>query len=340
MHGWQCEAFTGVSGLRWAEMPTPQPGPLEVRVAVAAASLNFPDLLTVEGKYQARPDLPFVAGLEFAGVVEACGAGVDSVGVGERVMTVTTHGGFATQACVPAAALKKVPAGMPLTDAAAFLMVYGTSHHALLDRAALRPGETVLVLGAAGGVGTAAVQIGKAAGARVIAAVSTEEKAALCRRIGADEAFNYTTVSIRDAVKSFTGGRGPDVIYDPVGGACTEPAFRSIAWRGRYLMIGFAGGPIPSLPLNLPLLKGASVVGVFWGDFDRREPAASQRAVAELSQWYAAGRIKPVIDCELPMARLPEAFDRMASRAALGKIVLVNNGDARAAVRTLSSEGT
>ncbi len=324
MHAWQCDEPSGVTGLRWVEMATPAPGPGEARVAIRAASLNFPDLLVVQGKYQIKPTLPFVPGAEFAGVVEALGAGVTHLAVGQAVMSVAVTGGFATHACAQAGRLVPAPAGMPFEEAAAFLMTYGTSHHALVDRAALRPGETVLVLGAAGGVGTAAVQIAKAAGARVIAAVSSDEKLALCRSLGADEAINYSTANLRDALKVLTGGRGPDVIYDPVGGDLTEPAFRSIAWRGRYLVVGFAQGDIPSLPLNLPLLKGASIVGVFWGEFVRREPQAFARSLAELGGWYGAGRIKPVLDRILPMSELADAFARMATRRALGKLVLVN----------------
>ena len=203
-------------------------------------------------------------------------------------------------------------------------MTYATSHHALVDRAALRPGETVLVLGAAGGVGTAAIQVAKAAGARVIAAASSDEKCALCESIGADVSINYRSEDLRAALKSHTAGKGPDVVYDPVGGELAEPAFRSIAWRGRYLVIGFAAGPIPALPWNLALLKGASVVGVFWGDFARREPQANGAAMAELLQWYAQGKIKPVIDRSTPMAELPGAFAHMQSRAVMGKLVLVN----------------
>jgi NADPH:quinone reductase len=326
VHGWICDEPAGVNHLKWCEVPTPEPAAGEVRVAVRAASLNFPDLLIVQGKYQMKPTPPFVPGVEFAGVAEALGSGVGGIAVGAHVFTVGIQGGFATHACVPARQLRICPPTMPFEDAASFLMAYGTSHHALLDRAMLRPGETVLVLGAAGGVGSAAVQIAKAAGARVIAAASSEEKLALCRRIGADETINYSTANLRDALKTMTGGRGPDVIYDPVGGELAESAFRSIAWRGRYLVIGFADGKIPSLPLNLPLLKGASLVGVFWGDFERREPEASARALADLLEWYREGRIKPVIDRVLPMERLPEAFARMASRQALGKLVLTVPG--------------
>jgi NADPH2:quinone reductase len=217
-----------------------------------------------------------------------------------------------------------LPADFPQVDAAAFIMIYATSHHALVDRARLQPGETVLILGAAGGVGTAAIQIARTLGARVIAAASSDAKCALCRATGADATINYSTENLREAIKAATHGKGPDVIYDPVGGDLAELAFRSIAWRGRYLVVGFASGPIPALPLNLPLLKGASVVGVFWGDFARRERQANAQMMAELAQWYGQGRIKPVIDRTLPMAELKAGYARMASRAVMGKLVMVN----------------
>jgi NADPH2:quinone reductase len=217
-----------------------------------------------------------------------------------------------------------LPAGFPMVDAAAFIMIYATSHHALVDRAQLKAGETVLVLGAAGGVGTSAIQIAKACGARVIAAASTDEKCALCTSIGADATINYSTGNLRDAVKTLTAGKGPDVIYDPVGGDYSEQAFRSIGWRGRHLVVGFAAGPIPSLPLNLALLKGASIVGVFWGDFAKREPKANAAMMAELAQWYGQGKIKPVIDSTMPMAELKAAFAHMGSRGVKGKLVMVN----------------
>jgi len=305
-------------------MATPQPQAGEVLLAIHAASLNFPDLLIVQNKYQMKPALPFVPGAEFAGEVLALGHGVTQLQVGQRVACLGGTGGFATHAVVPAALCTALPPDFPLIDAAALIMTYATSHHALVDRAALRPGETVLVLGAAGGVGTAAIQIAKAAGARVIAAASSDEKCALCESIGADVSINYRSDDLRAAIKLHTAGKGPDVVYDPVGGESAEPAFRSIAWRGRYLVIGFAAGPIPALPWNLALLKGASVVGVFWGDFAKREPQGNAAAMAELLQWYAQGKIKPVIDRSMPMAELPGAFARMASRAVMGKLVLVN----------------
>jgi NADPH2:quinone reductase len=233
-------------------------------------------------------------------------------------------GGFGTHAIVNASRVLPLPPGFALEDAAAFAFTYGTSHHALVDRAQLKAGETVLVLGAAGGVGTAALQIAKAVGARVIAAASTDDKCALCRELGADATINYSTQNLREALKELTQGKGPDVVYDPVGGDLAEPAFRSIAWRGRYLVIGFAGGGIPALPWNLALLKGASVVGVFWGDFVQREPKASAAALGQLAQWYAQGLIKPVIDQRLPMSELKAAYTRMGSRQVRGKLLLVN----------------
>jgi NADPH2:quinone reductase len=328
MHAWLCENPVGVEALQWKELPTPRPGAGEVLVEIKAASLNFPDLLIVQNKYQHKPQLPFVPGSEYAGVVAAVGAGVTQLQVGQPVACLSGTGGFGTHTIAPAHLCLPLPAGFPFVDAAAFIMTYSTSHHALLDRAQLRAGETVLVLGAAGGVGTAAIQIAKAAGARVIAAASSEEKCALCRAIGADATIDYSVHpapgAFREALKAATGGKGPEVVYDPVGGDFAEPAFRSIAWRGRYLVIGFAAGPIPSLPLNLPLLKGASIVGVFWGEFARREPQANAAMLQALAQWYGEGRIKPVIDRTMPMAELPAAFAHMGSRAVRGKLVLVN----------------
>lgn len=324
MHAWLCDNPVGVDALRWTELPTPQPGPGEVRLRIEAASLNFPDLLIVQNKYQIKPPLPFVPGAEYAGVVEAVGEGVQHLQVGQRAACLSGTGGFGTHTLAPAKLCMPLPEGFASVDGAAFIMTYATSHHALIDRAQLRAGETVLVLGAAGGVGTAAIQIAKAAGARVIAAASTDDKCALCQRLGADATLNYSCENLRESLKTLTEGQGPDVVYDPVGGDLTEPAFRAIAWRGRYLVIGFAGGPIPSLPLNLPLLKGASVVGVFWGDFAKREPQANAAMMGQLAQWYAQGKVKPVIDSTLPMAELHQAYARMGSRAVMGKLVLVN----------------
>ncbi len=324
MKAWLCETLGGPESLVWKEVPTPQPKAGEVLIGIRAASLNFPDILVVQGKYQFKPALPFVPGSEYAGVVEAVGEGVTNLKVGDHVAGMGSTGGFATHACGNAWQVLPLPKTFDLEDAAAFGLTYGTTHHALVDRAQLKAGETVLVLGAAGGVGTTAIQVAKVMGAKVIAAASTDEKCARCLEMGADHAINYTTANIRDALKELTGGKGPDVVYDPVGGDLAEPVFRSIAWRGRYLVIGFAQGAIPALPWNLALLKGASVVGVFWGDFVRREPKASAKAFAELADWYAQGKIKPVIDQRIPMLELPRAFARMATRQVIGKLVMFN----------------
>ena len=306
------------------DVPTPAPGFGQVRIAIRAASLNFPDLLIVEGKYQFKPALPFVPGSEFSGTIDALGEGVSHLILGQPVAVIAGTGGFATHACVDASRVLPLPAGFAVEDGAAFAFTYGTSHHALIDRASLKAGETVLVLGAAGGVGTAALQIAKAAGAKVIAAASSDEKCALCKELGADATLNYSTQNVRETLKALTGGKGPDVVYDPVCGELAEPIFRSIAWRGRYLVVGFAMGGIPALPWNLALLKGASIVGVFWGDFVKREPQASAAGIQQLALWYAQGKIKPVIDQRLPMAELPTAYARMSTRQVRGKMLLVN----------------
>ena len=324
MHAWLCENPVGVDALTWKEIPTPTPEKREVLIEIQAASLNFPDLLIVQNKYQMKPELPFVPGSEYAGIIRAVGEGVTHLQVGQAVACLSGTGGFGTHTLAPAKLCMPLPAGFPAVDAAAFIMIYATSHHALIDRAQLKAGETVLVLGAAGGVGTSAIQVAKAAGARVIAAASTDEKCALCTSIGADATINYSRENLRDAIKTLTEGKGPDVIYDPVGGDFSEPAFRSIAWRGRYLVVGFASGPIPALPFNLALLKGASIVGVFWGDFSRREPQANATMMAELAQWYGQGKIKPVIDSTMPMKDLKAAYAHMGSRNVKGKLVMVN----------------
>jgi NADPH2:quinone reductase len=324
MQAWFCETLDGPDALTWKDAPTPEPGKGEVRVAIKAASLNFPDLLIVQGKYQMKPPLPFVPGAEFAGTVEAVGEGVKHLAVGASVAGFAGTGGFGTHTIAPAAVLMPLPPAFSFEDGAAFLCTYGTTYHGLIDRAQLKAGETVLVLGAAGGVGTAAIQIAKAAGAKVIAAASSDDKLALCKTLGADEVINYSTQNLRDELKTLTGGKGPDVVYDPVGGDFTEAAFRSIAWRGRYLVVGFANGQIPSLPLNLTLLKGASVMGVFWGEFAKREPQNNAASLMQLAAWYMEGKIKPLIEHKLPMSQLKEAFTLMRSRQVRGKLVLVN----------------
>ena len=327
MQAWLCENPVGVDALTWTSLPTPQPGPGQVLIAIKAASLNFPDLLIVQNKYQMKPPLPFVPGAEYAGVIEAVGAGLTHLSVGQSVACLSGTGGFGTHALAPAAACMPLPEGFAYVDAAAFVMTYATSWHALMDRGQLKAGETVLVLGAAGGVGTAAIQVAKAAGARVIAAASTDAKCALCTSLGADAVINYSQPNaqqLREELKRLTNQKGPDVIYDPVGGDFAEPALRSIAWRGRYLVVGFAAGPIPALPFNLALLKGASIVGVFWGDFAQREPRANASMMAELARLYAQGQIKPVIDQTMPMAELTAAYAHMGSRSVMGKLVMVN----------------
>jgi NADPH:quinone reductase len=324
MHAWLCSDPVGYEELVWSELPALTPGAGEVRIEIKAASLNFPDILIVQNKYQMKPPLPFVPGSEFAGVVSAVGASVSHLKLGQRVACLSGTGGFATHTLAPAALCLTLPDAFPFEDAAAFIMTYATSHHALRDRAQLKAGETLLVMGAAGGVGTAAIQIGKALGARVIAAASNAEKCALCSTLGADATIDYSKEDLRQALKSLTSGKGPDVVYDPVGGDLTEAAFRSIAWRGRYLVIGFAAGSIPALPLNLALLKGASIVGVFWGDFAKREPEANALMLQELIGWHAAGKIKPVIHSTFPMAELKTAYNVMKGRGVMGKLVMLN----------------
>ena len=329
MKAWICDSPTGVDAITWTQRPTPMPKADELLIRVAAAGLNFPDLLIVQNKYQFKPEPPFVPGAEFAGVIEVIGEAVSGFYVGQSIACLAGVGGFATHAVVKAALCMPVPDAMPLTDAAALIMTYGTGHHALYDRAQLKAGETLLVLGAAGGVGTAAIQLGKALGAHVIAAASGAQKCALCAQAGADQTIDYGALKdpgdIREAIKSLTAARGVDVVYDPVGGDWAEPVFRSLAWRGRYLVIGFAAGQIPRLPLNLALLKGASVVGVFYGGFAKQEPGANAAMLRDLARLCQQGRIKPVIETTLPMSELKQAYAMLQSRSVMGKLVLHNN---------------
>jgi NADPH2:quinone reductase len=304
------------------ELASPRPGPGEAVVLVRAASVNFPDVLIIQNKYQFKPPLPFSPGSELAGVVKEVGEGASGVRVGDRVIAFTTYGAFAEEVKTDATRLLPLPEKMSFEEGAAYLLTYGTSDHALRDRAQLCEGETLLVLGAAGGVGLAAVEIGKALGARVIACASSAEKLAVCRQHGADATIDYAAEDLRARIKDLTGGKGPDVIYDAVGGPYSEPAFRSIAWRGRHLVVGFAAGEIPRLPLNLALLKGASVVGVFWGDFARREPRQFAESARHLGRWYAEGKLKPHVSRTFPLEKAPEALQLMASRQVKGKVVL------------------
>jgi NADPH2:quinone reductase len=304
------------------DLPDVVPGPGEVAIDVHAAGVNFPDVLIIQNKYQFKPELPFTPGSELSGVVRAVGQGVSRFKPGDKVLAFVSRGAFAQQISAPADIVMPMPPGLDFDTAAAVTLTYGTSHHAVVDRAQLKAGETMLVLGAAGGVGLAAIEIGKALGARVIAAASSDEKLAVCKAHGADATINYSTGDLREAIKAATDGKGPDVIYDPVGGIYAEPAFRSIGWRGRYLVIGFANGEIPKLPLNLPLLKGASIVGVFWGEFARREPKANAAAMRELMGWMAEGKIKPHISGRYALAETPQALNDMAARKVTGKVVI------------------
>lgn len=317
-----CNAWGLPDTLVIEERPNPQPGVGEVAIDVQAAGVNFPDVLIIQNKYQSKPELPFTPGSELAGTIRALGSGVTHLKVGDRVIAFIGNGAFAQQVVANAATVMPMPPGMDFDIAAAITLTYGTSHHAVVDRAQLKAGETMLVLGAAGGVGLAAIEIGKALGARVIAAASSDEKLAVCTAHGADATINYSTQDLRAAIKEATGGKGPDVIYDPVGGIYTEPAFRSIGWRGRYLVIGFANGEIPKLPLNLMLLKGASLVGVFWGEFARREPQANSAAMQQMMGWLAQGKIKPHVSHRYALAETAQALNDMAARKVTGKVVI------------------
>lgn len=317
-----CKEFGPPESLVVEEVPDPTPGPGQVVVDVAGCGVNFPDVLIIQDKYQFKPELPFSPGGEISGTVSALGEGVDTLAVGDRVLASLGWGGMADKVVVPAASAMPVPDGVDLVSAAGFLLAHGTSHHALVDRARLQEGETLLVLGAAGGVGLAAVEIGAVLGARVIAAASTDDKLELCRSRGAAETINYTTEDLRGRLKEITGGRGVDVCYDPVGGDLSEPALRSMAWDGRFLVVGFAAGDIPRIPLNLPLLKGCSVVGVFWGAFTGKERERNARNIAELMGWLAEGKLEPHIGATYPLDEAAAAITDLEQRRAKGKVVV------------------
>ena len=295
----------------------------QVVVEVKACGVNFPDTLIIQGKYQFRPPLPFTPGGEVAGVVTEVGDGVDAVKVGDRVIGFTSWGGFAGQVAVDAQALIPIPGEMDFNTAAAFEMTYGTAYYALKDRGQLKAGETLLVLGAAGGVGLAAVQIGKVMGARVIAAASSDSKLEVCRKQGADEVINYATEDLKTRVKELSDGNGVDMILDPVGGDYSEAALRGMAWGGRFLVVGFTSGDIPRIPLNLTLLKSCSIVGVFWGPFTAREPKRNRENIQELLSWYAQGKIRPVVSATYPLEQVAAALNDMMSRRVTGKVVLL-----------------
>jgi NADPH2:quinone reductase len=317
-----CKSFGPPDSLVVEDVPSLVPGVGEVVIGVQAAGVNFPDVLIIQNKYQLKPPLPFSPGSEVAGAIKEVGDGVTAFKRGDQVMAITGYGGFAQEVKAEARRVLKLPASMDYKTGAAFGLAYATSDHALRDRGELKAGETLLVLGAAGGVGLAAIEIGKAVGARVIACASSEDKLAVCREHGADATINYATEDLREQIKALTAGGGPDVIYDPVGGPFTEPALRSIAWRGRLLVVGFAAGDIPKIPLNLTLLKGCAIVGVFWGDFARREPAHFAASMDQLARWHAEGRIKPRVSATFPLERAAEALQLMAERKVSGKLVL------------------
>ncbi|MFL6580197.1 MAG: NADPH:quinone oxidoreductase family protein [Burkholderiales bacterium] len=305
------------------DVPSPTPGSGQVVISVKACGVNFPDTLIIQGKYQFKPEMPFSPGGEVAGLVKQTGEGVTRVKVGDRVIAFNTWGGFAEEMVVDADRTIAMPASMDFVPASAFVLTYGTSYHALKDRADIKAGETLLVLGAAGGVGLAAIQLGKAMGARVIAAASSDVKLKVCRDNGADEVINYGSEDLRARVKALTGGKGVDVIYDPVGGPYSEPALRDMAWNGRFLVVGFAAGDIPKVPLNLTLLKGCSIVGVFWGAFTRNEPEHNRENNWELMAMYAAEKIKPHIHAVYPLERAAEALNEVLNKRVTGKVVLV-----------------
>lgn len=323
MRAVRCEAWGGPETLHVRDIADPVAGPGEVLIRIRAAGVNFPDVLIIQKKYQVQPELPFTPGAEIAGEIEAVGEGVTIFKPGDRVLALCSTGGFAEKIALNAHRCIPIPDDVSFEVAAGFILAFGTSHHAVVDRGAVQPGETVLVLGAAGGVGLAAVEIAKAKGANVIAAASSDAKLAICREHGADAVINYSTENLRGSIKSLTEGKGPDIIFDPVGGRYAEPAFRSIAWRGRYLVIGFADGDIPALPLNLPLLKGASVVGVFWGDFARREPKNQITMMQDLFTMLESGQIQPLISKTYALADTQSALEAMAARRVTGKIVIL-----------------
>ncbi len=322
-------AVGGPESLELTEVETPEPGPGQVRIAVKAAGVNFPDTLIIRDLYQFKPPRPFAPGGEIAGVVEALGDGVTNLSIGDRVLAGAAAGGYATHFIAPANAAHKIPDAMPFDEAAAFMMTYGTSHYALKDRAHLKPGEALFILGAAGGVGAAAIELGKVMGAKVVAGVSSEEKATFCKDLGADETLIYPTGDLdRDAqkalsgaIKAACGGEGADVVYDAVGGDYAEPALRALAWEGRFLVVGFPAG-IPKIPLNLTLLKSCQIVGVFWGAFTMRDPKRHAEHVAELFQWYTEGKIRPRVTDTFPMEKAAEALKVIEERRARGKVVL------------------
>lgn len=317
-----CQHFGPPDQLLLSDVPRPVATKGQVVIRVEACGVNFPDTLIIEGKYQFKPPFPFSPGGEVSGTITEVGEDVSHLKVGDAVFSLTGHGGFAEEVVANAATTLPMPPTMDFVTAASTMYTYGTSYHALKDRANLQPGETLLVMGAAGGVGLAAVQLGVLMGARVIAAASSEEKLAVCRSMGATETINYTTDNLRDRIKELTAGAGVDVVYDPVGDRYAEPAIRSLAWKGRYLVVGFAAGEIPSIPLNLALLKGASIVGVFWGAFAQREPKTSMQNVNQIMTWIESGRLRQHIYKVYTLAEAPDALRDLMERRVVGKAVI------------------
>ncbi|HEX8996105.1 MAG TPA: NADPH:quinone oxidoreductase family protein [Ktedonobacterales bacterium] len=317
-----CRAFGPPEQLEITEVETPAPGPGQILLGVKACAVNFPDTLVIQGKYQFQPPMPFSPGTDVAGVVRAMGEGVSGLRVGDRVFTLVPHGGYAEAVVCDARAAIPIPEGVDFVTAAAFQLTYSTAYHALVDRAQLQPGETLLALGAAGGVGLAAIEIGKLLGARILAAASSAEKLAACRESSADEGIDYSVEDLRERLKALAPG-GVDVVFDPVGGALAEPALRSVGWKGRYLVVGFAAGDIPRIPLNLPLLKGCSIVGVFYGAFMTRERERNAANMRQLLAWLSESKIKPRISRIYPLERAADALNDVLARRAIGKVVLV-----------------
>ena len=316
-----CKQYGPPESLVVKELPALQPQKNQVVIAVKACGVNFPDTLIIQGKYQFKPPFPFSPGGEAAGVVKELGEEVKHLKVGDNVFAMPGWGGFAEELVVDANRAFRMPPSMDYNVAASLMYTYGTSYHALKDRAQLKAGETLLVLGAAGGVGLAAVNLGKIMGAKVIAAASSDEKLALCKEYGADGLINYSKQDLRESLKTLTGG-GVDVVYDPVGGSYAEPALRALNWKGRYLVVGFAAGQIPALPFNLALLKGSSIVGVFWGAFAEKEPKANFQNITELFEFYQKGTLKPYIQKTYSLAQAPQALNDMLERRVMGKLVV------------------
>ena len=316
-----CDDYSGIDSLRVGELPDPEPEPGSILVRVESVTVNFADTLMVKGQYQIRPDPPFAPGYELAGTVLESNQDAD-FSPGDRVAAFTFHGGMAEKAVIQAENAARLPDSVDLDAGATLPGGYGTSYHALVDRAALQPDETLLVLGASGGVGMAAVQIGRVLGARVIAAVSSEDKAQAATKAGANDVIRYDQAPIREAIEEITAGGGVDVVYDPIGGETTEQVLRSTNWNGRLLVVGFAAGDIPSIPLNLPLLKGNAILGVFWGRFTREEPKRHQSNLARIVEWAAEGKLEPLIQKRYPLDEAAQALQWVEDRKAIGRVIV------------------